>query len=274
MEENPEILKLRVLLCFLKMDLTNCNVTGISRTLHKEKYVISRIMAALEKDGLVDRSDPRNPVLTRQGAAMARRYNERLEVSMNHLLYEGVDVDSARQDALLWSRYCTDGTMDVVRNSEKRYRMKYALRGQRQFSGAVVCKHLQDGSYQLPFVLYREHMKDGHNISMANEGFEHPCTLRVENGIGTVHLRAISTSRRMATGDYARGKVKGVKYLFDGWFVHAESNGDIYSFPADALTFLNFGTGTGQILNGSVCLQLDCSPHSGPVDQVVFTMMI
>lgn len=272
MEENPEILKLRVLLCFLKMDLTNCNVTGISRTLHKEKYVISRVMAALEKDGLVDRSDPRNPVLTRQGAAMARRYNERLEVSMNHLLYEGVDVDSARQDALLWSRYCTDGTMDVVRNSEKRYRMKYALRGQRQFSGAVVCRHLRDGSYQLPFVLYREHMKNGHNISMANECFEHPCTLRVENGIGTIHLRAVDPAGRMGYEEF--GKVSGIKYMSDGWFIDAESSGDVFSFPAEVLTFLNFGTGTEQILNGSVCLQLECKAHFSPMDQVCFTMMI
>lgn len=274
MEESAEILKLRVLLCFLKSNQTSCTVTGISRTLNKEKYVISRILAALEKDGLIDRSDSRNPVLTELGRAVTERYSERMEVSMNHLLYEGVDVDSARQDALVWSRYCTDGTMDAVRSSENRYRVKYELRGEKQFSGETVCRLLQNGSYQIPFVLYREQMKNGQNISLANDCFEHPCTLCVENGVGTVHLRAVNAGRRSTSGDFSQGKVSVVKYFQDGWFISAESSGDIYSFPAAALTFLNFGNGTAQILHGSVCLQLACPADRNQTTQVIFTMMI
>lgn len=274
MEENNEILKLRVLLCLLRSELSNCTVTGMSRTLNREKYVISRILVALEKEGLVDRSDPRNPSLTEMGHEAALRYSERLEVSMNHLLYEGVDVDSAKQDALIWSRYCTDGTMEVVRNSENRYRVKYELRGQRQFSGGAVCSLLQNGSYQIPFVIYREQVKDGRNISMANDGFEHPCTLRVENGVGTVHLRALNSPRRLPSGECSVGKVSDVQYFHDGWFVSAESSGDVYSFPAEALTFLNFGTGTAQILHGSVCLQLACPADRKRAVQVIFTVMI
>ena len=29
------------------------------------------------------------------------------------------------------------------------------------------------------------------NISMANEGFDHPCELVVRDGVGIVHLRAV-----------------------------------------------------------------------------------
>lgn len=273
MEENTQILKLRVLLCLLKADGANGTVTGISRTLGKEKYVISRIMAGLEREGLIDRGDPRKPCLTGDGRRAAQRYAERLEVSMNHLLYEGVDPDSARQDALVWARYCTDGTMDVVRGCESRCRLKYELRDRRRFSGAVVCRLLQDGNYQIPYVLYREQVKDGHNISMANDGFEHPCTLRVENGVGTVHLRCVSMAGPTGA-EKAAGKVSGLRYFTNGWFVDAESGGDLYSFPAEALTFLNFGTGTGQILHGSVGLQLECPMDRGKPAQVIFTMMI
>lgn len=274
MEEDVEFLKIRVLLCFLKSDSANCTVTGISKTLNKEKYVISRAMAALEKEGLLSREDPRKPVLTKAGQERAERYNERMEVSVNHLLYEGVNIDSAKRDALVWSRYCTDETMDVVRSLENRYRVKYALRGQKQFGGSAVCRLLQDGSYQIPFVLYREQVHDGHNISMANDGFEHPCTLRVEKGVGTVHLRAIGVSRQTASGDLAVSKVSALKYFKDGWYISAESSGDVFSFPADALRFLNFGTGTGQILHGSVGLQMECFMDRNRSVQAIFTMMI
>ncbi len=272
MEENTQILKLRVLLCLLKADGANGTVTGISRTLGKEKYVISRIMAGLEGEGLIDRTNPRKPCLTEAGRRAARRYDARLEVSMNHLLYEGVDPDSARQDALVWARFCTEGTMDVVRSSESRFRLKYALRDKRRFSGAVVCRLLQAGTYQIPYVLYREQVIDGHNISPANEGFAHPCTLRVENGVGTVHLRCVNIAGPTG-GEETPGKVTGLRYFSNGWFVDAESGGDLFSFPAEALTFLNFGTGVGQILHGSVGLQLLCPGEREPV-QVIFTMMI
>lgn len=183
-------------------------------------------------------------------------------------------MDSAKQDAYVWARYCTDGTMDVVRSSENRYRLKYELRGRKQFDGSTVCRFLQDGIYQIPFVLYREQMKNGNNISSANDGFEHPCTLSVKNGVGTVHLRAVNAVRQAALGEVATGKVSAIKYFLNGWYIDAEASGDIFSFPADVLTFLNFGTGTGQILHGSVGLQLECSHDMGRAAQVIFTIMI
>ena len=48
MTESPDILKLRVLLCFLKSAPEHCTVTGISRTLNEEKYTISRSLRAGE----------------------------------------------------------------------------------------------------------------------------------------------------------------------------------------------------------------------------------
>ena len=41
MKDNAEILKLRVLLCFWKLSPADRSVTGIARTLGKEKYAVS-----------------------------------------------------------------------------------------------------------------------------------------------------------------------------------------------------------------------------------------
>ena len=92
MSDIPDILRLRVLLAFLKEDRETCTVTGISRTLGEEKYKISRIVIGLEKDGLIDRSDQRHPVLTKVGKKTAEQCAERIRISLSHLLYEGVDL--------------------------------------------------------------------------------------------------------------------------------------------------------------------------------------
>lgn len=94
MPDTSEILKLRVLLCFLQSAPENCTVTGISRTLNEEKYKISRMIISLEKDGLIDRNDIRNPVLTPRGYEEAKRYSDRIDFTLSHLLYEGISSRS------------------------------------------------------------------------------------------------------------------------------------------------------------------------------------
>lgn len=196
MEDNAKILRLRVLLCFLRLAPEECTVTAIARTLGEEKYSVSRAIASLEKEECVSREDVRNPRLTEKGCLMAEQYSERLEITLNHLLYEGVDMESAKKDAFVWALYCTDSTMEAVRVTEERYRVKYELRNQKRFNGGTLCKKLKDGCYSFPFLIFREHIKNGSNLSMANEGFEHPCGLYVKNGIGTVRLRAVPISAK------------------------------------------------------------------------------
>lgn len=277
MKENADILKLRVLLCFLKLSPADCSVTGIARTLGREKYAISRAAEALAQDGLIDRSIIRSPRLTERGRREAERYSQRFEIALNHLLYEGVELESARQDALVWTLYCTDDTMETVRATEERYRVKYELRGQKQFSGAALCKKLKDGCYALPFLIFREHIKNGSNLSMANEGFEHPCSLSVKNGVGMVQLRAIPIAAKSPiSGEILRGRVETMRYFDAGRFVCAEPSGQLFTFPADVLQFVSVGSDVGQILHGSVCLQMESSVGAGhmPESTAIFTLLL
>ena len=112
---------------------------------------------------------------------------------------------------------------------------------------------------------------------MANEGFEHPCTLYVKDGVGTVRLRSVSLSAKSRlSGNLISGTVKNIRYFDSGRFVSAESNGGIFSFPADALQFVGVGSGVGQILHGSLCLQMECSagPIHMPASEAIFTILI
>lgn len=276
MSDSADILRLRVLLTFLKDDET-CTVMGISRTLNETKQTISRIIISLEKEGLIDRSNQRRPVLTDMGQRMAILYGERINISLNHLMYEGVNVESAKRDAYRWALYNTDDTMEVIRSAEEKYRVKYELRKQYRFTGTDLCKKLKDGEYRFPFIIYREHVHNGSNISMANEGFEHPCTLSVKDGVGTVQLKALElTENSAATGKQMRGIIKSLKYFDSGNFIGAEKNGNLLSFPASILSFINIGEGMGQLLHGIACVKMKSNVDvvHMPNSTAIFTILI
>lgn len=277
MPESPEILKLRILLCFQNEAPSICTVTGLSRLLDESKQKISRAFISLEKEGLIDRSDNRRPVLTEKGKCKALYYEERTDIILNHLLYEGLDMDNAEHDAFAWAMFSSDAGFEMLKNSEQRYHAKYTLRKKTHFSGEVLCSYLKDGEYRFPFLIYREHMSEGSNLSMANEGFEHPCSLVVKNGKGVIRLKAVDVSfKSLATGREMNGKVRDLRYMKNGEFYPAAEDGEWLSFPAEALSFINMGTGIGQILHGSVCIRMRCSVGTKhmPESTAVFTIIV
>ena len=277
MKAEYEILKLRVLLHFINSDKEDWSVIKISRTLDVTKQRVSRILMDLEKEGFADRSDCRHPILTEKGIELAKWYEERIRVSLSHLLFEGVPLKQAEEDAFHWAIFNTDETMKVIREAEAKYRVKYLLRNKPRFSGAELCRQLGDGIYDFNFVIYREEVKKGSNISMANDGFEHPGYLEVKNGVGKIKIRAIDMkSKSPITNEKIDGKVDSIKYYFNGEFISADTTNDIITFPAETLQFINIGTGINQILHGSVYIKIRCTvyPVHMPESLAVFTIIL
>lgn len=123
MSEKPDVLRLRVLLSLMKEDSETCTVTGIAKTLGEEKYTVSRILTGLEKEGLLDCSDTRHPTLTEEGRKAAQVYGEKIRITMNHLIYEGVDVENAKSDAYSWALYNTEQTIFhfLIKEAKQKY---------------------------------------------------------------------------------------------------------------------------------------------------------
>ena len=278
MPESLEILKMRALICFLNEDPALCTVTGLADILSEGKQKISRLLMSLEKEGLLDRSDLRRPRLTQAGREQAAYYEKRTNIVLNHLLYEGLDLNDAEHDAYAWARFSSERGMEIIKSSEQRYRAKYELRRQKEFGGEELCRHLADGEYSFPFLIYRETVRGGTNLSMANEGFRHPCVLRVADGRGQIVLQPVDLSAKSPlTGRKMNGRVRKLTILQpDGVFMRAEENGESLAFSADVLHFLNIGEGMGQILHGSVCIRMQCSVGTMhmPESTAIFTIMI
>lgn len=277
MPESLEILKMRVLICFLNENARICTVTGLATMFGEGKQKMHRIFATLEKEGLLNRSNPRSPVLTELGREKAHYYENRINIVLNHLLYEGLDMDNAEHDAYAWALFSSDKGMEIIKSSEQRYRAKYELRKREQFDGTELCKHLHDGEYRLPFLIYKEHMTDGNNLSMSNSGFEHPCILTVANGEGTIQLRPKEIwARSQMTGQEMIGRVRMLMYWDGMTFKNAETVNGMLTFPASTLSFLNIGSGMEQILHGSVCLKMQCSVGTNhmPEATAIFAAML
>ena len=270
MPESLEILKMRALICFLNEDPALCTVTGLADILGEGKQKISRLLMSLEKEGLLDRSDLRRPRLTQAGREQAAYYEKRTNIVLNHLLYEGLDLNDAEHDAYAWARFSSERGMEIIK--------RYELRRQKEFGGEELCRHLADGEYSFPFLIYRETVRGGTNLSMANEGFRHPCVLRVADGRGQIVLQPVDLSAKSPlTGRKMNGRVRKLTILQpDGVFMRAEEDGENLAFSADVLHFLNIGAGMGQILHGSVCMRMQCSVGTMhmPESTAIFTIMI
>lgn len=277
MPDTSDILKLRILLCFYKAGDEGCTVTGLSKTLGVEKYTVSRMLIVMEKELLVDRTEIRHPVLTEKGKAEARRYSGRIDIALSHLMYEGVDMESAKRDAFYWALYNTDRTMEVISGLEERYRIKYKLRGETFFNGALLSRTLKDGIYSFPFLFYGEGSEKGSNLFIRNEDFEQPCVLAVKNGEGIIQIRlADDRSVSEGLGSSNDEKIKTMFYYDNETYITAEFIGSVLSFPVSALNFVNIGNGAGQILHGSVRVKIIFFTNSGRRSEkmAIFTILI
>lgn len=255
MTESNEVLRLRVLLSFYQEE--SVSVTGLARTLGEEKYTISRLLGAMEEEGLVDRSDNRHPKLTSKGYEEAHRLSSRVDTLVNYLLYKGVGMEHARPDALNMALHLSEESVEMFREDEAIDAVKYEFRDRRKFSGSEFFAKLPNGNYKIPFILYREKANSVTNVSMANEGFEHPGLLSIQDGVATVILHAtILNARSAKTGASMSGKVKTLKYFDSGDFISAERNGDLISFPAESIQFYNMRPGFSPVLHGTLPLKI------------------
>lgn len=263
-----DILKLRILIAFWRTGYGGVTVTGLAKTLGEEKYSISRAVASLSADGLIDKSNPRSPLLTDEGKYTARYYNTRINTILNGLRHKGVGIENAENDAFYLAMYCSDQTFEAVKALEQRSSFKSEIGSMVSFSGELLDKKLKDGTYRFPYIIYRESIVNGTNISPFNSAFEHPCLLEINNGVGTV--------RFWYKSNYQGKRIKSFEYFLNGKYYSTEMVGDILHFPIEAVVFENLGQGVGQILHGSACVRIKVMNEHNRLEErcAIFTILI
>ena len=174
--------QIQLLLYYLEAEPSKRTVTDSARSLGVGKWAITRAMDAMEKQGIVERLEHRKTALTVPGIKLAEQYRRKFCVFHRYMQYLDVPLSQIRENALQGlAAGFSDAFMDRLSEHESRIEIKEHFTGRQRFHGGEICDLLEDGSYHFPFIIYREQMKNHSNISMANQGFEHPCELMVKD---------------------------------------------------------------------------------------------
>ncbi len=273
-----EEMRFKILMCFLQFSEENRKITKMAQSLGMEKYEMSRQVALLAKEELIDRSDVRNPMLTPKGRLLAEKYANRMKLAQNHLTFEGVAKEEIMKDALMLTLYCSDSFFETLQLLEETMRMKQFFAERKTFSGSEFCEQIKDGNYTFPFIIYREKVKGHNNISMANDGFVHPCEVIIRENGGVILLKAIEMNENSKfNGVKMRGMVQHLKYYDGKEFVEAVVSGGFIQIPLNCFHFVNIGSDTmTRVLHGSICLKMRCSVGEihMPESTAIFTVLI
>lgn len=273
-----EEMRFKILMCFLQFSEENRKITKMAQSLGLEKYEMSRQVRLLAKEGLIDRSDARNPTLTLKGRQLAEKYANRMKLAQNHLIFEGIAKDEVIKDALMLTLHCSDNFFETIQQLEETMRMKEYFADRKEFSGGEFCDQIKDGNYTFPFIIYREKVKGHNNISMANDGFEHPCEVIINESGGIVMLKAVEVNQSSKlNGIKMKGVVQHLKYYDGKEFVEAVVSGGFIQIPLKHFHFVNIGSDTmTRILHGSICLKMRCSVGEihMPESTAIFTIFI
>lgn len=260
MTDDSEILKYQVLMALYNNAEDEKNVSSISKSLNQKSYKISRLLSALEQENLVDKKIERHPKLTEAGRRKINEYKYKVDTFINHLMYQGVSKENAKKDAFLWALNTSDETIKVLDWANERCRIKNALSEECAFNGDILCRLMRDGDYKFSYVFYKMCSEDGDVLSMANNGFENPCTLSVRDGKGVIKLRIKRVSANSAiSGHMMMGEVSKVMYFDETVYKEAVKENDEVLIPANMIQFINLDTGTCQYMNGTVNMKMQCS---------------
>lgn len=278
MSEELNRFQIQLLLYFLNADPKKRTVTDAARYFAKTKVSVTRALDNLEKRNMVQRVEARKTVLTRYGTQVGEKYRQQLEMAQRYMQYQDLTPDQAKENALsMLTAGFSDEFLNRMEEQEERMRIKEIFAGRQGFCGSELCEQLKDRSYFFPFVIYREHIKNGNNISMGNKGFEHPCELIVKDHVGMLYLTVKTVSALSgSSGKRMEGRIQKLQYRMEDAFLDAGKEGRYVYFPASALQFISMGSGRDQVLHGSVCLKMQCSVGAlhMPESTAVFTIFI
>ncbi|HIT89406.1 MAG TPA: MarR family transcriptional regulator [Candidatus Merdenecus merdavium] len=193
MKEHLTNVRLKILFSILHIKQSKQNATSIAQGLHISKSTVSRAIEKFQEQGIVDEYQLK---LTEEGEEIVKYYWKCKEyikewLKIDHQILESTAEDEAIALVLNTRKETLDSIMKEINDKKKRHIMG-ELDG---FTHQCIDYLLEDGTYQVAFTIYKSKIKNGLIVSMANDGFIHPASLVIKNGIGMVSL----TSKKYGT---------------------------------------------------------------------------
>lgn len=228
--------RLLYLLYLNRTDESNCTVTKMAKNFQVSKSTVSRNMDYFVEQGIVYTDTMR---LTTYGERLAKEYAEEVDLLESWVkMTTPCGAEENRDNALKMAVNLSENMKKQIIQKARLNKMFQNLNHRGEISFSEFVKDLEDGSYPVSFMIFREEMKPGRYFSMANRGFSHPAVLKISGDTGMLQLKAVTMERRnMMDSIMMSGKLLKMGYDRKGRFIPAEKVGDIYQIPADALEY-------------------------------------
>lgn len=212
----------------------------VAQKLEVNRTTVSRNLSWYQLHGFLD-GDYR---LTQLGKEWLDSYTQRKERLESWLVHNGIDEETAGEDAFEILNHCSDEVISLLCKGGRMCKEcdQYPQQKEANWFGisgekltAELGKYFPDGTYPLHFAVYKEETeKSLLELSMANSGFEAPAVLKIEDGTGTVCLKRKTMRQQSAMGQWYRGMLAVLKYEQDALFREAVIERDTVFIPLSA----------------------------------------
>ena len=118
--------------------------------------------------------------------------------------------------------------------------------------------HIPDGSYPLPFTLFKDNDQEPLELSMAHHGFFHPAALEIREGEGTVRLTLRTMEQQSASGKWFQGEAGSVRFKKNGMWEEAPIIDGNALIPMSAF-WLSYEGEDFKLIRGMTSIRFSCS---------------
>lgn len=233
----------QIMLCYMNMDEKELNVTSLARTIGVDKYAVSRALSRMEKEGLINKDNPRKPLLTAIGREKAKQFNEKMNISMSFLMENGGVYNGIDEDAVSMALALSNEVLKRMTGQRKALTKKAIDRD--IIEGYSLQKYFEDGTYMADISLIdikQRTKKIGSGRSY----------IKISSGKGMVY---VDTAVFDIAGKSSNSPLK-IKYISS----HGDTSyevmhmGKVIHFPVDEVQFACFSD--NRMLLGDVLMEI------------------
>lgn len=264
-------LQLQILLALPQLEQDDASVTHLALLLRSSKSAVSRACDELENGGLLKRK-ARVLLPTKRGRQKAAALAQARDGLLQLLENGGVEPETAAADSLAVLQHCSEKTAALAGGLARRIHFIRRLQKEPGLTLRDFFAEHEEGTYPLPFALYKATGREGHALSMANDAFYHPGQFCVGPGGATIRLRTRPVAHTSAFHQLMmQAGLKNMRYQSNGQFCGCMAEGDTVVFPAECLTLCCIPQ--ADLLLGDVLLQVepDVEEKHMPQKTVLFT---
>lgn len=263
--------KLNYLFLLYEKEENAHTVSSLAKILGVAKSTVSRTIHWFEEHGFLIKD---TFLLTEYGKSIARQYLEERNIIADWLMSEQhISYDLAMNDATAFILSVSKDMKEIILEKARNTVLWEKLGKIGHHDGKAVTSLFADGTYPLPFTMYREKSGKHEFISMSDRAFHHPASLVVKNGTGMVHLLGKEIEETSKLGCLKlKGRLVTLKYLWNHKYLLAGQDQSRFVIPFDSMDF--HYNHQEKILQGSVKLKMSCSVGTVHMPESVAIMTV